>query len=64
MHLMNPSVFEKNEKMALVNLLNQTVVIDRGRHTVLNAIKIYCKSVFDALDQNDCSLMRFYRNEL
>lgn len=63
-HLMNPSVFEKNEKMALVNLLNQTVVIDRGRHTVLNAIKIYCKSVFDALDQNDCSLMRFYRNEL
>ena len=29
-----------------------------------NAIKIYTKSVFDALNDKDISLIRFYRNEL
>ena len=27
---------------------------------VNNAIKIYCKSVFDALNENDSALIRFY----
>lgn len=31
---------------------------------VVNAIKIYCKSVFDAINDNDVSLIRFYSNEL
>lgn len=26
-----------------------------------NAIKIYCRSVFDALNERDVSLIRFYR---
>lgn len=28
---------------------------------VTNAIRIYCKSVFDAIEENDTSLIRFYR---
>lgn len=55
---------EHVEKMELVNLLNQEVVIDGKKQYVNNAIKIYCKSVFDALNENDSSLIRFYRIEL
>lgn len=56
--------FEHEEKMQLVNVLNQEVLIDGKKQYVNNAIKIYCKSVFDALNDDDSSLMRFYRIEL
>lgn len=56
--------FEHNEKMELVDVLNQEVLIDGKKQYVNNAIKIYCKSVFDALNDDDSSLMRFYRIEL
>jgi len=52
------------EKMNLVNVLNTEVVIDGKRQYVNNAIKIYCKSVFDALNEDDSSLIRFYGSEL
>ena len=39
--------FEHNEKMQLVDVLNQEVLIDGKKQYVNNAIKIYCKSVFD-----------------
>lgn len=50
--------------MQLVDILNQEVLIDGKNQYVNNAIKIYCKSVFDALNDDDSSLMRFYRIEL
>ena len=50
--------------MQLVDILNQEVLIDGKKQYVNNAIKIYCKSVFDALNDDDSSLMRFYRIEL
>lgn len=56
--------FEHEEKMQLVNVLNQEVLIDGKKQYVNNAIKIYCKSVFDALNDDDSSLIRFYRIEL
>ncbi|RGK31134.1 type II CRISPR-associated endonuclease Cas1 [Dorea formicigenerans] len=56
--------FEHSEKMQLVDILNQEVLIDGKNQYVNNAIKIYCKSVFDALNDDDSSLMRFYRIEL
>lgn len=55
---------EHAEKMELINLLNQEVIIDGKKQYVNNSIKIYCKSVFDALNENDSSLIRFYRIEL
>lgn len=61
---MKPEKFEKEEKLQLVNILNQEVTIDGKRNYVINAIKIYCKSVFDAINDNDVSLIRFYSNEL
>lgn len=56
--------FTQEEKMRLVNVLNQEVVIDGKKQYVNNAIKIYCKSVFDALNENDSALIRFYQFEL
>lgn len=56
--------FDHEEKMELVNLLNHEVQIDGKMQYVNNAIKIYCKSVFDALNEDDSALIRFYKIEL
>ena len=52
--------FEPKEKMVLVNLLNEEVTINGRREYIVNAIKIYTRSVFDALQDNDVSLIKFY----
>lgn len=52
--------FAHEEKIQLVNVLNNEVMIDGKTQYVNNAIKIYCKSVFDALNENDSALIRFY----
>lgn len=61
---MKPVLFEHTEKMCLVDLLNSEVRIHGRKEVVSNAIKIYCKSIFDALEEKDISLIRFYQYEL
>lgn len=56
--------FVHEEKMWLVDIQNQEVQIDGKIQYVSNAIKIYCKSVFDALNEDDSALVRFYKIEL
>lgn len=55
--------FSKDEKFQLLEVLNQTVHIDSTIQYVTNAIKIYCKSILDALEAQDISLIKFYNNE-
>lgn len=62
--IMNPQKFEHEEKIEVLKVLQQEVVIAGRKEYVNNAIKIYCRSVFDALNDNDASLIKFYRNEL
>lgn len=62
-HLQNES-FGPEEKMALVDILNEEVLIDGKMNTVNNVIKIYCRSVFEALNEGDISLLKFYKDEL
>jgi len=50
--------------LQLVDILNEDVIVDGKHNTVDNAIKIYTKSVLDALSNDDISLIRYYRNEL
>ena len=57
---MNLTDFASEEKHLLVNILNETVTINQSKQTVLNAIKYYCRSVFDALNEGDLSLIQFY----
>jgi CRISPR-associated endonuclease Cas1 subtype II len=61
---MNPIKFEHEEKMQILTLLQQEVIIAERKEYVNNAIKIYCRSIFDALNDKDLSLIKFYRNEL
>ena len=56
--------FGKEEKMTLVDILNQQVYIGGKLNYVGNAITLYCRSVFNALNDNDISQIRFYTNEL
>lgn len=62
--MMTLEVFQHSEKMQLVNVLNHEVRIDGKVQYVNNAIKIYCKSVFDVLSEDDSALIRFYKIEL
>lgn len=56
--------FETEEKRVMLQILQQEVLIGGRKEYVSNAIKIYCKSVFDALSANDVSLIKFYQYEL
>ena len=55
-----PVEFGKNEKYALWQILEQIVVIDGSRRTVSDAIKIYTKSVFEAVNDADPSKIKYY----
>lgn len=61
---MKPECLEHEEKMQIIDILNHEIMIDGKVQYVNNAVKIYCKSVFDALNENDSSLIRFYKIEL
>ena len=61
---MKPEKFEHDEKMKLINILNQEVIIDGKKNYLNNAIKIYCRSIFEAINEQDISIIKFYRDEL
>ncbi len=61
---MMPAQFESDEKREILMLLQKEIFISGRKEILNNAIKIYCKSIFDALNDNDMSLIKFYRNEL
>lgn len=57
---MQPTEFGKEEKHEMWKLLDQKVEIDGQNQFVMNAIKIYTKSVLDAINEGDSSEMKFY----
>lgn len=56
-----PDQFDTAEKMDFIYMLEDEVIIDGKHQYISNAIKIYCRSVFDALNENDASLIKCYR---
>lgn len=61
---MMPQKFESEEKRTILEILQNEVLIAGRKEYVSNAIKIYCKSIFDVLSSNDISLIKFYQYEL
>lgn len=61
---MNCSTFETEEKRNLQTILNNEFVIDGKRQTLINTIKIYTKSVLEAIETGDTSLIKYCENEL
>lgn len=55
------TVFGTEEKHELIRLFDTQVIIAGQEQYLQNAIKIYCRSVFDALNSSDSSLIRFFR---
>ncbi len=60
----NPKKFETEEKRLILALLSMEVMIDGKKQTLLNAIKIYSKSVFEAIENGDSANIKFYSYEL
>ena len=56
--------FDKEEKHIMLGLLQSELIISGKKEFFLNAIKIYVRSVFDAINEKDISLIRFYSDEL
>lgn len=57
---MNLCDFGKEEKHKLWGMLNDTVRIDNTQQVLINAVKIYVRSVFDAINDEDISKICFF----
>lgn len=55
------NAFTSEEKHRLLLFLQQEVVIENKKYVLNNAVKIYCKSVFDALNNDDVSKIKWCR---
>ena len=55
-----PKTFDKDAKHQMWSLLDETVVIDGTRQSLSNAIKIYSRSIFDAINERDAAYIRHY----
>lgn len=58
---MMPDDFGQEEKHKFWNLLSMKVSIDGSSQMLENAIRIYSKSVFDAINDKDASEIKFYK---
>ena len=61
---LHPEKFEHEEKGRLLSMFEEEVIIDGKKQYINNAIKVYCRSIFDALNDNDVSKIKFYKDEL
>jgi CRISPR-associated endonuclease Cas1 subtype II len=57
---MAPTTIGPEEKRRLADVLNGKVTIGGNENFVLNAIRIYCNGVFDAIEEGDLGKMRLY----
>ena len=53
-------IFDKDEKHLIWNLVNTEVFIDNCNRRMLDAVKIYTHSVFEAVNDGDPALIKFY----
>ncbi|MDT3844761.1 MAG: type II CRISPR-associated endonuclease Cas1 [Bacillota bacterium] len=57
---MKPEKFDHEEKMELLKILQKEVKIDDRTELLSRAIAVYCRSIFDALNDRDVSLIKLY----
>ena len=60
----NPTKFEKEEKYEILTILNKEFIMNSRKLTLINAIKSYSHSIFEAIESGDTSLIKFYNYEL
>lgn len=57
---MKPAVFDKDEKHTMWHILEQKVRIDNSLRSVSDAIRIYTRSVFEAINDADAAQIKNY----
>lgn len=55
--------FETDEKRRVLRMLSYEVLINGKKELLSNAMGVYCHSIFDAINDNDPSLIKFYDYE-
>lgn len=61
---LRPETFEKEHKHALIRLLQAQVRLDGKQHVLLYALRLYCASVFRALQSGKIDELRLIEYEL
>lgn len=56
---MQPTEFSKDEKLELLSLMAKELVIANSKQVLPNAVKLYVRSVTEALNQGDISFIQF-----
>lgn len=58
---LNFDEFDKNIRLALLDVLHEEITIRGSTQTLLNSIGVYVRGVFDALNEGDLTRMEFYQ---
>ncbi len=58
---LEPEQFETEEKRNILQIMDEDVIIGGRVENILNAIKIYTRSIFNALNENDVAEIKFYK---
>lgn len=61
---LKPEIFEKDQKHEMLKIFEKEFMIDGRSESISNTVRIYARSVFDALNEGDISLIKFYNYEL
>ena len=61
---MQPQRFETTEKHEMLRLLQSEILIAGRKESFGNSVEIYVRSVFDAINDEDISKIKFFQNEL
>lgn len=57
----NFNIFESEQKHEMCRIFEQILDVDGNKQYLCNAIRIYVHSVFDALNNKDTTLIKFYK---
>ena len=59
-----PKELDTENKRMLLDIFNREVIIDDKKNFVNNAVRIYCKSVLNAITENDINHLKFCTYEI
>ncbi|EHR32287.1 type II CRISPR-associated endonuclease Cas1 [Helcococcus kunzii] len=60
----NPTEFGREEKNHLFKLFEKEYEVDGRKYTLLNAVSVYCRSIFEALEKGNINLIKLINYEL
>lgn len=59
-----PDKFESLQKYQILDIFNKEILVNDKKCTLINSISLYCRGIFNALNENDENLMNLIDYEL